>query len=79
MTVDQAWKSITSDPMPQRLRMVMAVVAAVLEDVSQADVAEWCSHAVGDDSSLEDVPRIWARAVAVLRLPEDVRRAAEWN
>ncbi len=79
MTPDQLWKSLTTDPMPQRLWTALTIAATILEDVSQADAAEWCMLAVGDDASLKDLPRIWARAVAVLRLPVDVRQAAQWN
>ncbi len=79
MTPDQLWKSLTTDPMPQRMWMALTIAATILEDVSQSDAAEWCMLAVGDDANLKDLPRIWARAVAVLRLPEDVREAAQWN
>ena len=79
MTPDEAWKAITSDPMPARTRMLLTVMAVCVEDRSQYDAAEWCSQAAGDSPSLKDMPRIWARAVCVLRLPADVRRMAESN
>ena len=79
MTVEEAWNSITSDPMPQRWRMWGTIIAVCLEGRGQYDAAEWALLAAGDNPGLKDMPRIWGRAVAVLRLPEDVRRAAEWN
>ena len=79
MTVDEIWQSITSDPMPARTRMWLTVMAVCVEDRSQYDAAEWCSLATGTSPSWADVPAIWSRAVAVLRLPKDVRRAADWN
>ena len=70
---------MTPDPMPARVRMLLTIMAVCLEDRSQHDLAEWCSLAGEDDPGMEDIPAIWCRAVAVLRLPADVRRAAEWN
>ena len=70
---------MTPDPMHARLRMLLTVCAVCLEDRGQHDLTEWCSLAGEDDPGMEDIPAIWCRAVAVLRHPADVRRAAEWN
>ena len=74
MTPDEAWNLVTSDPMPQRMRMLLTISAACLEGRNQHDLAEWCCD-TGDD----DACKIWCRAVAVMKLPADVRWAAEWN
>ena len=79
MTADEAWKTLTSDPMPERIWMLLTVCALCLDDRCQYDAAEWCSLAAGDSPNMKDMPRIWARAVSVLRLADDVRRMAEWN
>jgi hypothetical protein len=80
MTVDEAWKSITSDPLSQRTRMILTIISLCLEDWGQYDAAEWCVDAAGQGSpGMESAPAIWRRAVAVLRLPADVRAAAKWN
>ena len=70
---------MTPDPMPARVRMLLTICAVCIEDPDQRDAGKWCSEAGEDDPGMEDIPAIWCRAVAVLRLPADVRRAAEWN
>ncbi len=70
---------MTPDPMPARVRMLLTIMAVCLEDRSQHDLAEWCSLAAGEDACWKDVSAIWCRAVVVMKLPADVRRAAQWN
>ncbi len=57
-----------------RTQMLLCIVAACQEHRGQHTLAEWCFEA-----SDEHIPAIWARAVAVLKLPKDVRDAARWN
>lgn len=55
------------------------VLTAISEDQGTADRVTWCVEPVRADARLKDIPKVWARAVAVLKLPEDVRQDAKWN
>ncbi len=76
MISDETWTT----PVTARGRMLLSIFAACVEDRSQHDRTNWCMLArEQDDASLKNVPAIWSRAVAILRMTVAVRRAAEWN
>ena len=71
------------DPLSPRNVMALALLAICREaNDSQEDKQrqQWCADAPGaNDPNMKNIVKLWARVIVVLKLPEDVRRAAEWN
>lgn len=74
MTPEEALEILNQIRHTAKGRMLWAIVGALREMPGQYDCAAWCLSASRDKPA-----RAWSRAVAVLRLPADVRRAAQWN
>lgn len=76
MTPEDVW----TNHVTARGRMMLSIFAACVENRSQNDQIKWCMLASKDaDADLENVPAIWCRAVAVLRMTVALRRVADWN
>ena len=74
MTPDEALAVLNRVRDTPHGRMLWAIIAAIQETRGQYHIANWCIAASEDDAT-----KAWARAVAVLKLPERIRNGAQWN